>query len=145
MLTVMDRDRRLTGYLRGQIDQPTAPAGFEVSNGWRVSYASLPSTPQDVKRRNTNELFPGREARLVNYIHIHSETDDSTLREGSFLLVTIGMTQKHLQIRVPVVCEALHVNTMEDAVAFSCSQVCASMSPRAICYYRQLSAMGRSK
>lgn len=35
---VMDRDRRLTGYLRGQVDQPTAPAGFEVSNGWRVSY-----------------------------------------------------------------------------------------------------------
>jgi hypothetical protein len=34
----MDRDRRLTGYLRGQVDQPTAPAGFELSNGWRVSY-----------------------------------------------------------------------------------------------------------
>jgi hypothetical protein len=33
----MDRDRRLTGYLRGQTDQPIAPAGFEVSNGWRVS------------------------------------------------------------------------------------------------------------
>ncbi|KEQ87414.1 hypothetical protein M438DRAFT_362318 [Aureobasidium pullulans EXF-150] len=34
--TVMDRDRRLTGWLRGQVDRPIAPAGFEYSNGWRV-------------------------------------------------------------------------------------------------------------
>ena len=33
---VMDRDRRLTGYLRGQTDQVQAPEGFELSNGWRV-------------------------------------------------------------------------------------------------------------
>ncbi|GAB7353764.1 hypothetical protein MBLNU459_g4154t1 [Dothideomycetes sp. NU459] len=33
---MMDRDRRLTGFLRGQTDRPTAPAGFELSNGWRV-------------------------------------------------------------------------------------------------------------
>ncbi|KAL1297390.1 hypothetical protein AAFC00_004926 [Neodothiora populina] len=33
---MMDRDRRLTGYLRGQTDRPIAPAGFEFSNGWRV-------------------------------------------------------------------------------------------------------------
>lgn len=32
----MDRDRRLTGWLRGQVDRPIAPAGFEYSNGWRV-------------------------------------------------------------------------------------------------------------
>lgn len=33
---VMDRDRRLTGFLRGQTDNPRAPAGFELSNPWRV-------------------------------------------------------------------------------------------------------------
>ena len=33
----MDRDRRLTGYLRGQTDNPTAPPGFELNNPWRVS------------------------------------------------------------------------------------------------------------
>ena len=33
---VMDRDRRLTGYLRGQTDNPVAPAGFELNNPWRV-------------------------------------------------------------------------------------------------------------
>jgi hypothetical protein len=32
----MDRDRRLTGYLRGQTDNPTAPPGFELNNPWRV-------------------------------------------------------------------------------------------------------------
>ena len=97
MLTVMDRDRRLTGYLRGQIDQPTAPAGFEVSNGWRVSHTSFSCTRLVLRSGSADELLTGREARLVNYIQIHPETDDSTLREGSFLLVTIGMTQKHLQ------------------------------------------------
>jgi len=33
---VMDRDRRLTGYLRGQTDNAVAPAGFELNNPWRV-------------------------------------------------------------------------------------------------------------
>jgi hypothetical protein len=32
----MDRDRRLTGYLRGQTDNPAAPPGFELNNPWRV-------------------------------------------------------------------------------------------------------------
>ncbi|KAI9825455.1 MAG: hypothetical protein M1832_001185 [Thelocarpon impressellum] len=33
---MMDRDRRLTGFLRGQTDNPLAPLGFEVNNPWRV-------------------------------------------------------------------------------------------------------------
>ncbi|KXL48713.1 MAG: hypothetical protein FE78DRAFT_28900 [Acidomyces sp. 'richmondensis'] len=33
---MMDRDMRLTGFLRGQIDNPRAPPGFELSNPWRV-------------------------------------------------------------------------------------------------------------
>lgn len=41
---VMDRDRRLTGFLRGQTDRVLAPAGFELSNGWRVSHDS----PEDI-------------------------------------------------------------------------------------------------
>ena len=36
--TVMDRDRRLTGSLRGQTDQVEAPPGFELSNPWRVGH-----------------------------------------------------------------------------------------------------------
>ncbi|CAD6581354.1 MAG: hypothetical protein ASARMPREDX12_000443 [Alectoria sarmentosa] len=33
---MMDRDRRLTGYLRGQTDKVTAPPGFELNNPWRT-------------------------------------------------------------------------------------------------------------
>ncbi|KAI1826977.1 hypothetical protein F4861DRAFT_463320 [Xylaria intraflava] len=33
---VMDRDRRLTGLLRGQSDAAIAPVGFELNNPWRV-------------------------------------------------------------------------------------------------------------
>lgn len=33
----MDRDRRLTGFLRGQTDKAVARKGFELSNPWRVS------------------------------------------------------------------------------------------------------------
>lgn len=93
MLAVMDRDRRLTGYLRGQVDQPTAPAGFEVSNGWRVSYTRFPS-PNEVQITVLTRFPTGREARLVNYIHIHPETDDSTLCASFFLLFTIDMMQQ---------------------------------------------------
>lgn len=32
----MERDRRLTGTLRGQTDKPEAPLGFEFSNAWKV-------------------------------------------------------------------------------------------------------------
>ncbi|KAI1257546.1 hypothetical protein MGN70_000589 [Eutypa lata] len=35
-LLVMDRDRRLTGLLRGQSDAAIAPPGFELNNAWRV-------------------------------------------------------------------------------------------------------------
>ncbi|KAK3956708.1 NADH:ubiquinone oxidoreductase [Pseudoneurospora amorphoporcata] len=34
--TMMDRDRRLTGWLRGQTDAADAPYGFEYNNPWRV-------------------------------------------------------------------------------------------------------------
>lgn len=33
---MMDRDRRLTGYLRGQTDKVAAPPGFELNNPWRT-------------------------------------------------------------------------------------------------------------
>ncbi|KAF3761538.1 hypothetical protein M406DRAFT_323906 [Cryphonectria parasitica EP155] len=33
---MMDRDRRLTGEIRGQSDTPIAPPGYELNNPWRV-------------------------------------------------------------------------------------------------------------
>lgn len=38
----MDRDRRLTGYLRGQTDSVEAPEGFNLSNAWRVGITPVP-------------------------------------------------------------------------------------------------------
>lgn len=56
--TVMDRDRRLTGWLRGQVDRPIAPAGFEYSNGWRVrQFLLLTSSPLSTRLTPP----PGRE------------------------------------------------------------------------------------
>ncbi|KAK2075123.1 hypothetical protein P8C59_009275 [Phyllachora maydis] len=33
---MMDRDRRLTGFLRGQTDSPMAPLGYELNNSWKL-------------------------------------------------------------------------------------------------------------
>jgi hypothetical protein len=38
---VMERDRRLTGFMRGQTDKPIAPEGFELNNPWRVRIGSV--------------------------------------------------------------------------------------------------------
>jgi hypothetical protein len=40
---VMERDRRLTGFMRGQTDRPVAPPGFELNNPWRVCNATMKS------------------------------------------------------------------------------------------------------
>lgn len=76
----MDRDRRLTGYLRGQTDQAIAPAGFEFTNGWRVSFTrDIISDLEMVSPRMylLTMRSPGREACLVKtkLPQIHSETD----------------------------------------------------------------------
>lgn len=34
--TVQDRDRRLTGQLRGQSDNPIAPPSFAINSEWKV-------------------------------------------------------------------------------------------------------------
>ncbi|KAM5375729.1 hypothetical protein ACJZ2D_005912 [Fusarium nematophilum] len=33
---LMERDRRLTGSLRGQTDRAVAPLGFELNNPWKL-------------------------------------------------------------------------------------------------------------
>lgn len=37
---MMDRDKRLTGHMRGQTSTPTAPEGFETSSVWYTERAS---------------------------------------------------------------------------------------------------------
>jgi hypothetical protein len=71
----MDRDRRLTGYLRGQTDQALAPSGFEFTNGWRVSFArDMMSDPKTVspRVRLLTAITTGREACLVKKQNYHN-------------------------------------------------------------------------
>ena len=59
----MERDRRLTGYLRGQTDNAEAPPGFELNNPWKVSVMTSQHTRDvdDVKRSKSgsSRLFVG--------------------------------------------------------------------------------------
>ena len=55
----MDRDRRLTGFLRGQTDNPAAPAGFELNNPWRVRTA---------KDSILSEMLTGFTAREADHV-----------------------------------------------------------------------------
>lgn len=42
----MGRDKRLTGTLRGQTDRVIAPAGFELSNPWKVLISQFAKSPR---------------------------------------------------------------------------------------------------
>jgi hypothetical protein len=59
--TVLERDRRLTGFMRGQTDKPEAPAGFELNNPWRVR-RSVTLRCQDA------DTLPGRGTVLLDCI-----------------------------------------------------------------------------
>jgi len=55
-ILVMERDRRLTGRIYGQMDQPIAPKGFELNSAWRVCPIALLSSG-----KVTNIDFTARE------------------------------------------------------------------------------------
>ena len=112
MLAVMDRDRRLTGYLRGQVDQPTAPAGFELSNGWRVSYTTFLGT-RCISGHNTDQSPYRSRSASCKYIQRHPETDDGTLCANFFPLVTIETNTKKSQISASIICEVAHGDGVE--------------------------------
>ena len=75
--TVMDRDRRLTGFLRGQTDNPRAPAGFELSNAWKVCRWRLEGGVHghitDV-RIGREGVHLEHEERAIMYTHCNSGT-----------------------------------------------------------------------
>lgn len=108
----MDRDRRLTGYLRGQVDQPTAPAGFELSNGWRVSYTIFLST-RCTSRHITDQFSYRSRSASCKYIQRHPETDDGTLCAKSFLLVTVETKTKKSRISASIIREVAHEDGVE--------------------------------
>ncbi|KAJ5605636.1 hypothetical protein N7510_008417, partial [Penicillium lagena] len=59
-LTVMERDLRITGSLRGQSSNHQAPKGFEVSHPWKVR-----KTFVDLGGGSNADDIPGREADLL--------------------------------------------------------------------------------
>lgn len=123
----MDRDRRLTGYLRGQVDQPTAPAGFELSNGWRVSYTTSLGTPCGSGRFTDLFSCRSRSASCKYIQRRHPETDDGTLCTNLFPLVTIATNIKKPQIPASIVCEVAHCDGVED-VQLLCTILRAAIS-----------------
>ena len=109
----MDRDRRLTGYLRGQVDQPTAPAGFELSNGWRVSYTTSTGT-RCGSGHITDRLSYRSRSASCKYIQRHPETDDDgTLCANFFPLVTFETKTKQPQIPAPITPEVAREDEAE--------------------------------
>ena len=108
----MDRDRRLTGYLRGQVDQPTAPAGFELSNGWRVSYTTSTGT-RCGSGHITDRLSYRSRSASCKYIQRHPETDDGTLCAKSFPLVTVETKTKKSRISASIIREVAHEDGVE--------------------------------
>jgi hypothetical protein len=56
----MERDRRLTGFMRGQTDKAVAPPGFELNNPWRVCVA-IPNTGQLLTLNSASSDFYKRE------------------------------------------------------------------------------------
>ena len=67
----MDRDRRLTGWLRGQVDRPIAPAGFEYSNGWRVRAQPRPDMLQVRRGKGLTYNNTGREELALDTLQCH--------------------------------------------------------------------------
>lgn len=53
----MDRDARLTGFLRGQTDSAQAPAGFELNNPWKVWSISETLYEHLLTRTTAGEAF----------------------------------------------------------------------------------------
>ncbi|TVY36111.1 hypothetical protein LSUB1_G005154 [Lachnellula subtilissima] len=78
--TVMDRDRRLTGFLRGQTDNPTAPPGFELNNPWRVGF---PTQIELLLEKITDLLLAVGEALLLEDGASWNCTYDSVRNTGN--------------------------------------------------------------
>lgn len=59
----MNRDRRLTGSLRGQTDKVEPFLGFEVNNPWRVGFS-------EVSRRHEMQTTLTQAARTTSHLEV---------------------------------------------------------------------------
>ncbi|KAL8371099.1 hypothetical protein RB595_001112 [Gaeumannomyces hyphopodioides] len=81
---MMDRDRRLTGFLRGQSDNPIAPPGFELNNPWRVWRHPLEALhdSQAIKPTDTLVHSLGRETDVLKGKRRVEETTSECAFQG---------------------------------------------------------------
>jgi hypothetical protein len=97
----MDRDRRLTGYLRGQTDNPVAPAGFELNNPWRVC-SSLQAIYKNVMLTILNSSrsgfyrFAGVTESKCTYVRRTNEWDAELIPEAP----SVGLHGKCSQLSI---------------------------------------------
>ena len=62
----MERDKRLTGYLRGQTDNAEAPPGFELNNPWKVREVSMDWSPTLLRMTRWRNASNKDRSQLVN-------------------------------------------------------------------------------
>jgi hypothetical protein len=76
---VMERDRRLTGYFRGQSDRAVAPDGFELNNPWKVSTSTTLAPSHSYKQHSWrvafgDGLYPGLSLLIVKQLFLNHYT-----------------------------------------------------------------------
>lgn len=81
----MQRDIRLTGRERGQIDRPEAPPGFELNHGWKVGDQS-PLILADIK---SDSSLVGNTIHLVIQL---GRNDICTIETPFWVLLGRGST-----------------------------------------------------
>ncbi|QYS95932.1 hypothetical protein H0G86_003199 [Trichoderma simmonsii] len=78
-LEVMERDRRLTGTLRGQTDNPEAPLGFEFSNGWKVKSTHIHISSYRQINADTAYSWRRDSPKEPNYLYATQQTREGDL------------------------------------------------------------------
>lgn len=131
----MDRDRRLTGRLRGQTDGAEAPAGFELSNGWRVCFGRpCANCRQLIRTTDGNEVLVNQADRYLaatpsthdrnyrpNCTYVSGRQPSKPQRIGG--VQSLDGTGEPIQIYKPLLTTDAHSRACSD-VYWRMSQVC---------------------
>ncbi|KAF9741543.1 hypothetical protein PMIN01_01082 [Paraphaeosphaeria minitans] len=116
---VLERDRRLTGFARGQTDKAEAPPGFELNNPWRVRTAGAAEFAVLTAARWSNDTskqcthahtlfdsqctFPtshsSSQRPLPCEVTAHARNQDSTSK-NTHILEPADMTLKRFDLRI---------------------------------------------
>ncbi|KAL8417517.1 hypothetical protein RB594_001255 [Gaeumannomyces avenae] len=109
---MMDRDRRLTGLLRGQSDNPIAPPGFELNNPWRVWHHPLEALrdSQAIGPTNTMLHLLGRKADVLKDKRTAEETTSGCAFQSQRVASPALCLRQAEKSRVPRVSSSLGRN-----------------------------------